>query len=143
MNYKSDVMDEKIYTINLRNAISKVPKWEKSKRSVAVVRKFLERHMKGDEVKIGKSITEEIWKGGNENPPKTIRIHAIMTEDEDENKIVKAELLGVPFPEEKEKKKEKKEEKAKEEGKKEETKPEEKSKEEPKKEDIKPEEKKQ
>jgi len=124
-------MDEKIYTINIRNAISKVPKWEKSKRGVAVVRKFLERHMKGDEVKIGKSITEEIWKRGNQNPPESIRIHAILTEDEEEGKTIRAELLGVPFPEEKEKKKEKKkEEKAKEEVKKEETKPEEKPKEE-------------
>jgi large subunit ribosomal protein L31e len=130
-------MDERIYTINIRNAISKVPKWEKSKRGMAVVRNFLERHMKSDEVKIGKSITEEIWKRGNENPPKSIRIHTILTEDEDGNKIVKAELLGVPFPEEKEKKKEKKEEKPKEESKKEETKPEEKPKEEVKKEEIK------
>lgn len=137
MIYKSGIMDERIYTINIRNAISKVPKWEKSKRGMAVVRNFLERHMKSDEVKIGKSITEEIWKRGNENPPKSIRIHTILTEDEDGNKIVKAELLGVPFPEEKEKKKEKKEEKPKEESKKEETKPEEKPKEEVKKEEIK------
>ncbi len=139
MIYKSDIMDERIYTINIRNAIAEVPKWEKSKRGVAVVRNFLERHMKGDEVKIGKSITEEIWKRGNENPPKSVRIHTILTEDEDGNKIVKAELLGIPFPEEKEKKKE---EKPKEEAKKEETKPEEKSKEEVKKEEIKTEEKK-
>lgn len=133
MIYKSDIMDEKIYTINIRRAISKVPKWEKSKKSVAVVKNFLKRHMKGDEVKIGKSITEEIWKRGNQNPPKSVRIHAILTEDEDKRKIIKAELVGIPFPEEKEKKKEKKEEEVK----KEETKPEEKLKEEPKKEEKK------
>ena len=133
MIYKSDVMDEKIYTINIRKDISKAPRWEKSKRSVIAVKNFLKRHMKGDDVKIGKSITEEIWKRGNQTPPKSIRIHAVLTEGE-EGKIIKAELLGVPFPEEKEKKKEKKkEEKAKEEVKKEEAKPEEK-KEEPKKE---------
>jgi len=122
MIYKSDVMDERIYTINIRKAISKAPRWEKSKRSVALVKEFLKRHMKGDEVKIGKSITEEIWNRGNQNPPKNIRIHAIITEDGDEGKIVRAELLGVPFPEEKEKKKKEKkeEEKAGEEVKKEE-----------------------
>jgi len=141
MIYKSDIMDERIYTINIRKAISKAPRWEKSKRGMAVVKSFLKRHMKGDEVKIGKSITEEIWKRGNQNPPKSIRIHAILTEDEDKGKVVKAELLGVPFPEEKEKKKEKKkEEKPKEEVKKEKTKPEEMPKEEIKKEGIKPEE---
>jgi ribosomal protein L31E len=115
-------MEERIYTINLRKSISRAAKWEKSKKSVYAVRNFLKRHMKGDVVKIGKSITEEIWKGGNQNPPKSIRIHTILTEDEDEKKVVKAELLGVPFSEEKEKKEKKKEEKPKEEGKKEETK---------------------
>jgi hypothetical protein len=78
------------------------------------------RHMKGDEIKIGKSITEEIWKGGNQNPPSKIRIKAIETEEgegEEKKKIIKAEMFGVVFPEEvkKEKKKEKpKEEKPKE-----------------------------
>ena len=137
-------MEERIFTINLRKITLKSPRWEKSKRSVIAVKNFLKRHMKGDEVKIGKSITEEIWKRGNQNPPKNIRIHAILTEDE-ESKIVQAELIGVPFPEEKEKKKEKKkEEKPKEEVKKEgkpEQKPEEeekeKIKEEPKKEEKK------
>ncbi|MDI6826263.1 MAG: 50S ribosomal protein L31e [Candidatus Aenigmarchaeota archaeon] len=128
-------MEERIYTINLRKAISKAPRWEKSKKSIAVVRNFLKRHMKGDEVKIGKSITEEIWNKGSQNPPRSIRIHAIQTE-EDEKKIIKAELLGVPFPAEKEKKKEvKEEEKTKEEAKKGGTKTEEKPKEEAKKEE--------
>ena len=81
-------MDEKIYTINIRKAIAKVPRWEKSKRSVAAVKNYLKKHMKSDEVRIGKSITEEIWKGGNQNPPKSIRIHAILTEDEDKGKMI-------------------------------------------------------
>jgi len=109
-------MEEKIFTINLRNAISKAPKWEKSKKSVYFVRDFLKRHMKGDEIKIGKSITELIWKGGNQNPPRKIRIKAIETEEgegDEKKKVIKAELLGVVFPEEikKEKKEKSKEEK--------------------------------
>ena len=120
-------MPERIYTINLRKATLKAPRWEKSKRSVAFVREFLKRHMKGDEIRIGKSITEEIWKSGNQNPPAKIRIHAVDREEEDK-KVILAELLGVAFAEEKEKKKkEKKKEK-------EEKKPEEKAKPEEKKE---------
>jgi len=104
-------MPERIYTINLRKATLKAPRWEKSKRSVAFVREFLKRHMKGDEIRIGKSITEEIWKSGNQNPPAKIRIHTVDREEEDK-KVIIAELLGVAFPEEKEKKKkEKKKEK--------------------------------
>jgi len=85
--------------------------------------------MKGDKIRIGKSITEEIWKSGNQNPPAKIRIHAVDREEEDK-KVIIAELLEVAFPEEKEKQKKEK----KKEEKKEETKPEEKPKEEPKKE---------
>ena len=121
-------MAERIYTINIRKATLKAPRWEKSKRSVAFVREFLKRHMKGDEIRIGKSITEEIWKSGNQNPPAKIRIHVVDREEEDK-KVILAELLGVAFAEEKEKKKKekKKEEKGKEEKKTEEkSKPEEK-----------------
>ena len=134
-------MEEKIYTINIRKAISKAPEWEKSKKSVFFVKNFLKKHMKGDEVRIGKSITEKIWEKGSHKPPKKIRIHAILSEEgegADKKRIIKAELLGIPFSVEKEKKKKekKKEEKPKEEVKKEETKPE-------KPEEEKPEEKKE
>jgi ribosomal protein L31E len=64
--------------------------------------------MKVDEVKIGKSITEEVWKRGGDKPPIKIRVRVW----EIENKVVKAELLGVPLTEPEEKKeKPKKEEK--------------------------------
>jgi large subunit ribosomal protein L31e len=91
-------MAERIYTINLRKATLKVPRWKKSKMSVAIVREFLKRHMKADEIKIGKSITEKIWKSGNQNPPNKIRIKATETEEgegEKKKKIIKAELLEV------------------------------------------------
>lgn len=119
-------MAEKVYTINLRKATLKTPRWEKSKKSIKIIRNFLKRHMKGDEVRIGQSITEKVWEGGSQQIPPKIRIKAVETE-EDEKKIIKAELLGVIFPEElkEEKKEKKKEEKAKEE-----VKPEEKPKEE-------------
>jgi len=125
-------MTERIFTINLRKAILNAPRWKKSKRSVAVVREFLKKHMKTDEIKIGKSITEKIWKSGNQNPPNKIRIRVVETEEgegEEKRKVVKAELLGVitseDLKEEKEeevKPEQKKEEKPKKETKKEETK---------------------
>ena len=95
-------MAERIYTINLRKATLKVPRGEKSKRSVAIVREFLKRHMKVDEVKIGKSITEGIWKGGAKKIPGKIRIKAVESEEgegDKKRKVVKTELLEV-IPEE-------------------------------------------
>jgi len=109
-------MAERIFTINLRKATLNAPRWKKSKRSVAIVREFLKRHMKADEIKIGSSITEKIWESGNQNPPNKIRIKVVETEEgegEEKKKVIKAELLGVVLPEEL--KEEKKEEKSKEE----------------------------
>jgi large subunit ribosomal protein L31e len=102
-------MTEKIFTINLRKLTLKAPKWEKSKKSVALIRNFLKRHMKTDEIKLDKSITEEIWKRGSQRPPAKIRIKAYETEEgekEEKRKVVKAELLGVIHEEVKEKKEE-------------------------------------
>ena len=65
--------------------------------------------MKAEEIKLDKSITEEIWKRGSQRPPAKIRIKAYETEEgekEEKRKIVKAELLGVIREEIKEKKEE-------------------------------------
>ncbi len=109
-------MEEKIFTINIRKSLANAPRWEKSKKGVGIVRNFLKRNMKCDEIKIGKTITEEIWKRGNQHPPSKIRIKAIETEEgegEEKKKVIKAEMFGVIFPEElkKEKKEKPKEEK--------------------------------
>ena len=102
-------MAEKIYTINLRKLALKESKWKRSKKSVALVKNFLKRHMKTDEIKLDKSITEEIWKRGSHKPPSKIRIKAYETEEgekDEKKKFVKAELLGVIHKEVKEKKEE-------------------------------------
>jgi len=91
-------MVERIYTINLRRLTSKAAKWEKSKKSVTIIRDFLKRHMKTEEIKLDKSITEEIWKRGNQKPPRKIRIKVTETEEgekDEKRKVVKAELLGI------------------------------------------------
>jgi large subunit ribosomal protein L31e len=75
-------MEERIYTINLRKSSLKTPRWEKSKDSVAVVRNFLKKHMKSDDVKIDGSISEKIWSHGGSNPPNKIRIKVTKTDDE-------------------------------------------------------------
>ena len=99
--------DEKIFTIPLREAYDK-PRTTRAKIAVNIVKDFLIRHMKSKNIKLGKSINENIWKRGIQKPPRRIRIHAVKEED-----IVYSELLGVdiktPSKEEVKKKEEKKE----------------------------------
>ena len=102
-------MEEKVFTINLRREGLETARWKKSHRSSFIVRYFLARHMKVENIKIGNSINKEIWSRGNQKPPAKIKIKAIKIKDDEGNDLVKAEMWGHVFEEElKEKPKEKK-----------------------------------
>ena len=64
---------ERIYTIPLGRAWV-VPKYRRAEKAVTVLRQFVSRHMKPDEVIIDPSVNEEIWKRGIQNPPRKIRV---------------------------------------------------------------------
>lgn len=101
--------EEKIFTIPLREAFEK-PRTKRARNATIIVRDFLIKHVKSENIKIGSSINKEIWKRGIQKPPRKIRIHAIKEDD-----VVYTELLGVeiktPSKEEVKKKEEKKKEK--------------------------------
>jgi large subunit ribosomal protein L31e len=98
--------EEKVFTIPLREAFEK-ERQKRARNASKIVRAFLTRHMKSENIKIGKSINEAIWKRGISKPPRKVRIHVLKEED-----IIYAELLGVdiktPSKEEVKKKEEKK-----------------------------------
>jgi len=120
---------ERTYIIPLRREFINTAKYKRSKRAVNAVRRFLQRHMKSDNVKISNNINLEIWKHGIRNPPGKIKVNVT----KDDAGLVKAELFGVkPKVEEKKEEKTEKKEEVKEEKK--ETKPVEEKKEEVKKE---------
>jgi len=101
--------EEKIFTIPLRKAFE-LERQKRAKNASKIVRAFLKRHMKSENIKIGKSINEAIWKRSISKPPRKVRIHVLKEED-----IIYAEMLGVdiktPSKEDVKKKEEKKKEK--------------------------------
>jgi len=108
---------ERIYTIPLRKEFSRAPNYKRTKRSVRTIREFLQRHMKCDNVKLGKYLNLELWKNGRKNPPPRIQVKAIKDKIKIKDKdveVVQAELINAPIEFKKEDKKEvKKEEKKK------------------------------
>ena len=101
--------EEKVFNIPLREAFV-LQRSRRAKNAIKFVREFLVKHTKTENIKIGKSINEAIWKSGIQKPPRKVRVHVIKEED-----IIYAELLGVeiktPSKEELKKKEEKKKEK--------------------------------
>lgn len=64
---------ERIYTIPLGRAWV-VPRYRRAEKAITILRQFVKRHMKPDEVIIETSVNEEIWKRGIQNPPRKIRV---------------------------------------------------------------------
>ncbi len=107
---------ERVYNIPLRKEWLKAPKYRRAKKATTALKQFLAKHMKSQDVKIGKYLNEAIWQRGIRNPPHHIKVTVI----KDDKGLVKAELVGKSVeevakkpekPEEKKAKKEKVEEK--------------------------------
>ncbi len=91
--------EERIYTIPLRREFLKAPSYKRSKKAISAIRIFLSKHMKVEEVKIGKYLNLEIFKHGRKNPPSKIKVKAIKEKIKIKDKdveIVRAELIDAP-----------------------------------------------
>jgi large subunit ribosomal protein L31e len=104
------MVTERVYKVPLRKEFLKAPKYKRAKRAVSAVRKFLERHMKSAEVKIGEHLNRKLWERGIKNPPH----HVLVIATKDDKGIVSAELVGAPVEKAEEKKEKKDKEEAKE-----------------------------
>lgn len=103
---------ERTYNVPLRKEWLKSPRWKRTKKAVSALRAFAVKHMKSDNVKIGKYANLELWKHGIRNPPHHIKVNCIKYDD---GKVI-VELFGKPIeekPKEEKKKVVKKEEKPK------------------------------
>ncbi len=84
--------EEKTFVIPLRKHWRKAPVYKRSKRALNALRKFIVKHMKTNDVKIGKELNELIFSRGFRTPPGKIQVTAV----KDEN-TVKVNLVGVPY----------------------------------------------
>lgn len=106
---KSKVVLEREYIIPLRKEFQKAPKYKRAKKTIKALKEFLAKHMKSDNIKIGKYLNLKVWEHGIKNPPHKVKVKAEKFDDG----LVKAELVGAPVekPKEEKKKPVKKEEK--------------------------------
>jgi len=92
---------ERTYNIPLRKEWLKAPKYKRTKKAITAIKEFLIKHMKGNEVKVGKHLNTEMWKHGIKNPPHHIKVEA----KKDEEGVISVEIIGAPTEEKKEEKK--------------------------------------
>jgi large subunit ribosomal protein L31e len=79
--------EEKFLTLNLRKELAKTRRVKKARRVVSLVREKVQKMFKGLEIKIDKSLNEEIWRRGAKKPPAKLKLKLIKDE-----KSVKVEV---------------------------------------------------
>ncbi len=89
---ESKIVLERTYTIPIRRETLKAPAYRKAKKAVNAVRNFLIKHMKSDNVSIGRYLNMKLWQNGIKNPPGKVRV--VATKD-DKGKVA-AEIIGAP-----------------------------------------------
>ena len=82
---------ERVYTIPIAKEWLKVPVYKRAKKSIIGVRNFLTRHMKSEDIRLGKALNEAIWVHGMKNPPRKVKINVT----KDSKGVVHAELFGA------------------------------------------------
>ena len=98
---------ERTYVVPLRRGTVKIQRYLRAKKAISVLRKFMKRHMKSEDIKIGQELNELIWERGGKYVPNKVNVLAIK-----EDNIVHVNLVGVKTEKEEEKKEKKTEEKA-------------------------------
>ncbi len=70
---EEEAVEEKIYTIPLGRAWA-YPRHERSPKTIKLIRKYVLRHMKPEEVKIHDSLNRYIWARSIEKAPRRVRV---------------------------------------------------------------------
>ncbi len=71
-----EVVEERIYTVPFRK-VWITARDRRAAKATRVLRQFVMRHMKTDDVKISNEINEELWARGIQKPPRKVRIRAV------------------------------------------------------------------
>ncbi len=110
--------EERVYVIPLRKA-KRARRNRRAARAVKIVREYLQRHMKTEEVKLTDELNRKLWERGAKHTPSRVRVRAVPKEDGSveailaEGKITRDEVEAAERKPEEEKKPEKPEEKPK------------------------------
>jgi large subunit ribosomal protein L31e len=92
---KPTVELERTYNVPLRRVFGKTPKYKRTNRAVSALREFMVRHMKSEDVKIGRELNKLVWENGIRNPPHHVKVLAT----KDSEGVVRVELFGHKFNE--------------------------------------------
>ncbi len=84
------------YVVPLRRRTSTAPKWRRSKKAVSVLKDFIRKHMKTENVIVCNDLNEYVWSKGGKNPPGKVEVIALKTKvNGEESTIVNLLSKGI------------------------------------------------
>ncbi|MHA2253713.1 MAG: 50S ribosomal protein L31e [Candidatus Kariarchaeaceae archaeon] len=89
------VVLERTYTIPFYPKLNSVPRTKRAPRAMRLIREFMVRNMKSDDILIDQAVNEYIWSRGIKKPPRKISVRVIKSDDD----VVEVYLVGA-VPEE-------------------------------------------
>ena len=81
------------YTIPLLKDRRHVSRNERCQRAIFCIHKFIERHLKIDDVRISENLNKEIWKNNITKPPSKVKVAVTVTEG-----VARVRLHDEPEP---------------------------------------------
>jgi large subunit ribosomal protein L31e len=72
--FEEEIQEERIYVVPLAKEFQKAPNWNRTKRAMKALKKFVNRHMKPEVLYISQEVNERMWENGIKNPPRKIRV---------------------------------------------------------------------
>jgi len=73
--------ESRVYTVTLKQNTLTAPKWRRTKKAVTILREYLEKHTKSDDVRISRWVNERLWSKGGKNPPSKISVKVTKKKD--------------------------------------------------------------
>jgi large subunit ribosomal protein L31e len=78
---EEEIVEERLYTVPLRRAFWTGSRLRRSNQAVRVLRKFVTRHMKPEQLLIQPEVNDRIWARGIQKPPRRIRVRVTKNSD--------------------------------------------------------------
>lgn len=78
---EEEIVEERLYTVPLRRAFWTGSRLHRSNQAVRVLREFVTRHMKPEELLIQPEVNDRIWARGIQKPPRRIRVRVTKNSD--------------------------------------------------------------
>jgi len=71
-----EIVEERVYTIPFRRVWA-TPRGKRTPRASRMLRDFVRRHMKAEDIQISNEVNEELWGRGIKKPPRQIKVRLV------------------------------------------------------------------